>query len=80
MSHNSKLKGPGTSESVSKYQSKRKLKNISTFGVVSVLSASVLLACSQMSNADNGAISANGTSQNPSIQNRGVTNSRDMLP
>ena len=80
MSHNSKLKGHVISESVSKYQSKRRLKNVSTVGVVSVLSASVLLACSQMSNADNGASSANGTSQNPSVQNRGVTNSRDMLP
>lgn len=75
MLNKNKLKSYVTSESVSKYRTKRRLKNVSTFGVMSVLSASFLLACSQMSNADNGASSTNVTSQNT-----GVTNSRDMLP
>ncbi len=75
MLNKNKLKSYVTSESVSKYRSKRRLKNVSIFGVMSVLSASFLLACSQMSNADNGASSTNVTSQNT-----GVTNSRDMLP
>ena len=75
MLNKNKLKSYVTSESVSKYRSKRKIKNVSIFGVMSVLSASFLLACSQMSNADNGASSTNVTSQNT-----GVTNSRDMLP
>ena len=75
MLNKNKLKSYVTSESVSKYRTKRRLKNVSIFGVMSVLSASFLLACSQMSNADNGASSTNVTSQNT-----GVTNSRDMLP
>ena len=75
MLNKNKLKSYVTSESVSKYRTKRRLKNVSIFGVMNVLSASFLLACSQMSNADNGASSTNVTSQNT-----GVTNSRDMLP
>ena len=75
MPNNNKLKDHSASESVSRYQPARWLKNVSTLGVTSVLSAGLLLACGQISNADNGASSTNATSQN-----KGVTNSRDMLP
>ena len=75
MLNNNKLKDHSASESVSKYQPARWLKNVSTLGVTSVLSAGLLLACGQISNADNGASSTTATSQN-----KGVTNSRDMLP
>ncbi len=56
-------------------QPARWLKNVSTVGVTTVLSAGLLLACGQLSNADNGASSTNASSQNT-----GVTKSRDMLP
>lgn len=56
-------------------QSSRWLKNASTFGVTTLLSAGLLVACGQMSSADNKG--SNGTSAN---QNSGVTSSRDMLP
>ena len=52
------------------------LKNVSAFGVTSVLSAGLLIACGQMSNAENGT----STSKKINNQNSGVTNSRDMLP
>lgn len=52
------------------------LKNVSAFGVTSVLSAGLLIACGQMSSAENGASS----STKASSQNSGVTSSRDMLP
>ena len=51
----------------------RWLKNVSALGVTSVLSAGLLLACGQMSSAEN---NANGSGN----QNSGVTSSRDMLP
>ncbi|WP_350558502.1 bifunctional peptide-methionine (S)-S-oxide reductase MsrA/peptide-methionine (R)-S-oxide reductase MsrB [Psychrobacter sp. CAL346-MNA-CIBAN-0220] len=53
-------------------QPSRWLKNVSTLGVTSVLSAGLLLACGQISSAENSAKSSN--------QNSGVTSSRDMLP
>ena len=51
------------------------LKNVSTLGMTSVLSAGLLLACGQMSSAENSASSSKARSQNS-----GVTSSRDMLP
>ena len=54
----------------------RWLKNVSAFGVTSVLSAGLLLACGQMSSAENNAKSGSQTTN----QNSGVTSSRDMLP
>ncbi len=56
----------------------RYLKNTSRYGVMTVLSAGMLMACGQMSNADNSASSSAGRSA--SQQNSGVTSSRDMLP
>lgn len=53
---------------------KRWLKNVSAFGVTTALSAGLLLACGQMSNADN------TTSSSTAKQNSGVKTSRDMLP
>ncbi|ALF59002.1 bifunctional peptide-methionine (S)-S-oxide reductase MsrA/peptide-methionine (R)-S-oxide reductase MsrB [Psychrobacter urativorans] len=54
----------------------RWLKNVSAFGVTSVLSAGLLLACGQMSSAENNAKSGSQKAN----QNSGVTSSRDMLP
>lgn len=54
----------------------RWLKNVSAFGVTTVLSAGILAACGQMSGADNNASS----STKAGSQNSGVTSSRDMLP
>lgn len=59
-----------------KPQRPRFFKNVSAFGVTTILSAGLLLACGQISNADNNSSSnAKG-----STQNSGVTRSRDMLP
>ena len=52
----------------------RWLKNISAFGVTTVLSAGILVACGQMSSAEN------NVSSSTSKQNSGVKSSRDMLP
>ena len=60
----------------SQRQSSRWLKNVSAFGVTSVLSAGLLLACGQMSSAENNAKSGSQKAN----QNSGVTSSRDMLP
>ncbi|WP_227679778.1 bifunctional peptide-methionine (S)-S-oxide reductase MsrA/peptide-methionine (R)-S-oxide reductase MsrB [Psychrobacter frigidicola] len=60
----------------SQRQSSRWLKNVSAFGVTSVLSAGILIGCGQMSGAEN---SANSSAKSGS-QNSGVTSSRDMLP
>src|SRR5699024_12712839 len=54
----------------------RWLKNVSAFGVTTVLSAGILVACGQMSSAENNAKS----NANASSQNSGVKSSRDMLP
>lgn len=54
--------------------SSRWFKNATTFGVTTVLSASILMACGQMSNADN------TTSSSTSKQNSETKTSRDMLP
>ncbi len=54
-------------------KSARWLKNVSAFGVTSVLSAGLLLACGQISSAEN-------NSKTASQKNSGVTSSRDMLP
>ena len=62
----------------SQRQSSHWFKNITTFGVTSVLSAGLLLACGQMSNADNN--SNNNTNNNGGKQNSGIKSSRDMLP
>ncbi|WP_227429605.1 bifunctional peptide-methionine (S)-S-oxide reductase MsrA/peptide-methionine (R)-S-oxide reductase MsrB [Psychrobacter sp. I-STPA6b] len=59
-----------------KQRLKRRIKNFSVFGFTSVLSATVLLACGQMSNAESGA----SGSGHESVKNAGITNSRDMLP
>ena len=62
----------------------RWLKNISAFGVTTVLSAGILVACGQMSSAENNAKSnakSNASSSaNTGSQNNGVKSSRDMLP
>lgn len=57
-------------------QPKRWLNNVSKVGVTSVLSAGLLLACGQMSNAQNDT----NSSIKAGSQNNGVTSSRDMLP
>ena len=62
-----------------KFSPKRTLKNISIFSATGLMSAGVLLACGQMSNADANA-SAQTDAQNSKVTNTGVTNSRDMLP
>ena len=54
----------------------RWLKNVSAFGVTTVLSAGILVACGQMSSAENNASS----NASKSTQNTGVKSSRDMLP
>ena len=54
----------------------RWLKNVSAFGVTTVLSAGILVACGQMSSAENNA----KNNANASSQNSGVKSSRDMLP
>ena len=54
----------------------RWLKNVSAFGVTTVLSAGLLLACGQMSSADN----SSNSSAKSGTQNSGVKSSRDMLP
>ncbi|WP_367108575.1 bifunctional peptide-methionine (S)-S-oxide reductase MsrA/peptide-methionine (R)-S-oxide reductase MsrB [uncultured Psychrobacter sp.] len=56
------------------------LKNISTFSVTTVLSAGLLLACGQMSGAENNISSSTKSVMQSSNQNNGVTRSRDMLP
>ncbi|WP_352337892.1 bifunctional peptide-methionine (S)-S-oxide reductase MsrA/peptide-methionine (R)-S-oxide reductase MsrB [Psychrobacter sp. 16-MNA-CIBAN-0192] len=60
----------------SQRQPSRWLKNISAVGVTSVLSAGLLLACGQMSGAENNAKS----SAKSGSKNSGITSSRDMLP
>ena len=65
--------------------SSRWIKNVSAFGVTSVLSAGLLLACGQMSNAEGNKSAADSPSSNAhgaqdDSQNTGVTRSRDMLP
>ncbi|MGM8870598.1 bifunctional peptide-methionine (S)-S-oxide reductase MsrA/peptide-methionine (R)-S-oxide reductase MsrB [Psychrobacter sp. 2Y5] len=50
------------------------LKQISAASLTTVLSAGLLLACGQVSNAESGA------SNTPKSQNKGVSRSRDMLP
>lgn len=54
--------------------SSRWFKNASTFGMTTVLSASILVACGQMSNADN------KTSSSAGKQTSATKTSRDMLP
>ena len=56
----------------------RWLKNVSAFGVTTVLSAGILVACGQMSSAENNAKS--NANSNSSSQNSVVKSSRDMLP
>ncbi len=56
----------------------RWLKNVSTFSMTTVLSAGLLLACGQMSNAENSSSSGSITKANN--QNSSVKSSRDMLP
>ena len=62
----------------------RWLKNVCALGVTTVLSAGILVACGQMSSAENNAknnAKSNAKSNaNASSQNSGVKNSRDMLP
>ncbi|WP_201553918.1 bifunctional peptide-methionine (S)-S-oxide reductase MsrA/peptide-methionine (R)-S-oxide reductase MsrB [Psychrobacter sp. 72-O-c] len=58
------------------HQPSRWLRNVSTFGVTSVLSAGLLMACGQISNAEHSASSSTKVGS----QNTGVTSSRDMLP
>lgn len=62
--------------SESQRQPSRWLKNVSAVGITSVLSAGLLLACGQMSSAENNAKS----SAKSGSQNSGITSSRDMLP
>lgn len=62
--------------SESQRQTSRWLKNVSAVGITSVLSAGLLLACGQMSSAENNAKS----SAKSGSQNSGITSSRDMLP
>ncbi|MGP5547143.1 bifunctional peptide-methionine (S)-S-oxide reductase MsrA/peptide-methionine (R)-S-oxide reductase MsrB [Psychrobacter alimentarius] len=54
--------------------SSRWFKNASTFGMTTVLSAGILVACGQMSNADN------KTSSSAGKQTSATKTSRDMLP
>ncbi|WP_227681020.1 bifunctional peptide-methionine (S)-S-oxide reductase MsrA/peptide-methionine (R)-S-oxide reductase MsrB [Psychrobacter alimentarius] len=54
--------------------SSRWFKNASTFGITTVLSAGILVACGQMSNADN------KTSSTAGKQTSEAKTSRDMLP
>ena len=54
--------------------SSRWFKNASTFGVMTVLSAGILVACGQMSSAESKASASNGKQKSESIS------SRDMLP
>ena len=61
-------------ETASPHAASRWLKNISAFGVTTVLSAGILVACGQMSSAEN------NVSSSTSKQNSGVKSSRDMLP
>lgn len=56
------------------HKSFRRLKNVSSVAIISVLSASLLLACGKVSNAQTNESSAAG------ITNTGITSSRDMLP
>ena len=58
----------------------RWLKNVSAFGVTTVLSAGILVACGQMSSAENNAKNNAKSNANASSQNSGVKSSRDMLP
>lgn len=65
----------------SQRQPSRWLKNASALGVTTVLSAGLLLACGQMSSAENKSSSNTSASSSESgNKNSGVTNSRDMLP
>ena len=57
--------------------SSRWFKNAGAFGVTTVLSAGILIACGQMSNADN---STNNTSSSASPKKSEAKSSRDMLP
>ena len=59
--------------------SSRRLKNVSSVVVVSVLSASLLLACGKVSNAQTNTANDTGV-ESLTIQNTGITSSRDMLP
>ena len=52
----------------------RCLKNVSTFGVTTVLSAGILVACGQMSSAENNAKNNAKSNTNASSQNSGVKN------
>ena len=64
-----------------KRQPSRWLKNASALGVTTVLSAGLLLACGQVSSAENQSSSNTSVSKSKSgSENNGVTNSRDMLP
>lgn len=67
-----------------KPSSKLALKNTCIFALTAMMSASVLLACGQMSNADARASAESKTSTHADtthdVQNTGITNSRDMLP
>lgn len=61
----------------------RWLKNVSTATMTTVLSAGLLLACGQVSNAENGAknsVKNSASMTNSNSQNSGVIRSRDMLP
>ena len=64
-----------------KRQPSRWLKNASALSVTTVLSAGLLLACGQVSSAENQSSSNTSVSNSKSgSENDGVTNSRDMLP
>ena len=64
-----------------KRQPSRWLKNASALSVTTVLSAGLLLACGQVSSAENQSSSNTSVSKSKSgSENNGVTNSRDMLP
>ena len=63
-------------EEIKKPRSPSWLKNVSAFSMTTVLSAGILVACGQMSNAESSASSSTKSGS----QNTGVTSSRDMLP
>lgn len=73
--HNDKQSPQNNADNAAR-QPSRWLKNISAFGVTSALSAGLLLACGQMSSAENN----DSSNAKVSTKNSGVTSSRDMLP
>ena len=75
MSYKNKQKN-STHEKSNKSYSSSWLKHVSALAMPTVLSAGVLVACGQMSNAESSATS----STKSGTQNSGVTSSRDMLP